>query len=152
MVFDYSGVLLDEMKKMGIVGVVVWDKFGNLVVVMFIGGMINKLFGCVGDSLLVGVGCYVNNVSVVVFCIGMGEVFICMFVVYDIVVLMEYGGFSFVDVCECVVMEKLLVLGGSGGLIVVDYEGNVVLLFNSEGMYCVWGYVGDMFIIGIYWE
>lgn len=49
-------------------------------------------------------------------------------------------------------MEKLLVFGGSGGLIVVDCEGNVVLLFNSEGMYCVWCYVGDMLIIGIYCE
>lgn len=76
---------------MGIVGVVVFDLVGNLVVVIFIGGMINKLFGCVGDSLLLGVGCYVNNVSVVVFCIGIGEVFMCILVVYDIVVLMEYG-------------------------------------------------------------
>lgn len=137
---------------MGIVGVVVLDLDGNLVVVMFIGGMINKLFGWVGDSFLVGVGCYVNNVSVVVFCIGMGEVFICVLVVYDIVVLMDYGGLSFVEVCEWVVMEKFFVFGGSGGLIVIDYEGNVVLLFNIEGMYRVWGYVGDMLIIGIYCE
>lgn len=137
---------------MGIVGVVVLDLDGNLVVVMFIGGMTNKLFGWVGDSFLVGVGCYVNNVSVVVFCTGTGEVFICVLVVYDIVVLMDYGGLSFVEVCEWVVMEKFFVFGGSGGLIVIDYEGNVVLLFNIEGMYCVWGYVGDMLIIGIYCE
>lgn len=137
---------------MGIVGVVALDLDGNLAVVTFIGGMINKLFGRVGDSFLVGVGCYVNNVSVAVFCIGTGEVFIRALAVYDIVALMDYGGLSFAEVCERVVMEKFFAFGGSGGLIVIDYEGNVALSFNIEGMYRVWGYVGDTLIIGIYRE
>ena len=48
---------------------------------------------------------------------------------------MEYGQLSLYSACERVVMEKLPALGGSGGLIAVDREGNVVLPFNSEGMY-----------------
>lgn len=39
--------------------------------------------------------------------------------------------------------EKLPALGGVGGLIAVDREGNVALPFNSEGMYRAWGYAGD---------
>lgn len=49
-------------------------------------------------------------------------------------------------------MEKLPALGGSGGLIAVDREGNVVLPFNSEGMYRARCYAGDTPTIGIYRE
>ncbi|VDZ95008.1 isoaspartyl peptidase [Salmonella enterica subsp. enterica] len=49
-------------------------------------------------------------------------------------------------------MEKLPALGGSGGLIAVDHEGNVALPFNSEGMYRAWGYAGDTPTTGIYRE
>ncbi|EDX6157971.1 hypothetical protein CFC51_001996 [Salmonella enterica subsp. enterica serovar Saintpaul] len=71
---------------------------------------------------------------------------------YDIAALMEYGGLSLADACERVVMEKLPALGGSGGLIAVDHEGNVALPFNSEGMYRAWGYAGDTPTTGIYRE
>lgn len=99
------------------------------------GGVINKKVGCVGDMFIVGVGCFVNNV-VVVLCMGMGEMFMCVVVVYDVVVQMEYVGKLLVDVIDDVVMCKLMVINGCGGLIVVDVQGNVVLLFNIEGMYC----------------
>jgi beta-aspartyl-peptidase (threonine type) len=33
------------------------------------------------------------------------------------------------------VVENLRKIGGEGGLIAVDAKGNVVLPFNSEGMY-----------------
>ena len=49
-------------------------------------------------------------------------------------------------------MEKLPALGGVGGLIAVDREGNVALPFNSEGMYRAWGYAGDEPSTGIYRE
>ncbi|EDR2757289.1 beta-aspartyl-peptidase [Salmonella enterica subsp. enterica] len=116
------------------------------------GGMTNKLPGRVGDSPLVGAGCYANNASVAVSCTGTGEVFIRTLAAYDIAALMEYGGLSLADACERVVMEKLPALGGSGGLIAVDHEGNVALPFNSEGMYRAWGYAGDTPTTGIYRE
>lgn len=71
---------------------------------------------------------------------------------YDIAALMEYGQLSLYSACERVVMEKLPALGGSGGLIAVDREGNVVLPFNSEGMYRARCYAGDTPTIGIYRE
>ncbi|EGM6592224.1 beta-aspartyl-peptidase [Salmonella enterica] len=128
------------------------DKFGNLAAATSTGGMTNKLPGRVGDSPLVGAGCYANNASVAVSCTGTGEVFIRTLAAYDIAALMEYGGLSLADACERVVMEKLPALGGSGGLIAVDHEGNVALPFNSEGMYRAWGYAGDTPTTGIYRE
>ena len=92
------------------------------------------------------------DASVAVSCTGTGEVFMRTLAAYDIAALMEYGQLSLYTACERVVMEKLPALGGSGGLIAVDREGNVVLPFNSEGMYRAWCYAGDTPTIGIYRE
>ena len=133
-ILDHHAAPLDERQKMGT------------------GGMTNKLPGRVGDSPLPGAGCYANNASVAVSCTGTGEVFMRTLAAYDIAALMEYGQLSLYSACERVVMEKLPALGGSGGLIAVDREGNVVLPFNSEGMYRAWCYAGDTPTIGIYRE
>jgi beta-aspartyl-peptidase (threonine type) len=143
---------LDERHKMGTVGAVALDLAGNLAAATSTGGMTNKLPGRVGDSPLPGAGCYANNASVAVSCTGTGEVFMRTLAAYDIAALMEYGNLSLYEACERVVMEKLPALGGSGGLIAIDREGNVVLPFNSEGMYRAWCYAGDTPTIGIYRE
>ena len=151
-VLEHGGAPLDETKKMGTVGAVALDKQGNLAAATSTGGMTNKLPGRVGDSPLPGAGCYANNASVAVSCTGTGEVFIRTLAAYDIAALMDYGGLSLHEACEAVVMEKLPALGGSGGLIAVDREGNIALPFNSEGMYRAWGYAGDAPSVGIYRE
>jgi len=151
-VLDHGSAPLDESKKFGTVGAVALDKQGNLAAATSTGGMTNKLPGRVGDSPLPGAGCYANNANVAVSCTGTGEVFIRALAAYDIAALMEYGGLSLQEACDAVVMEKLPALGGSGGLIAVDREGNVALPFNSEGMYRAWGYAGDAPSVGIYRE
>ena len=152
MVLDHNATPLDENNKMGTVGAVALDMSGNLAAATSTGGMTNKLPGRVGDSPLVGAGCYANNANVAVSCTGTGEVFIRALAAYDIAALMDYGGLSSSEACERVVMEKLPALGGSGGLIAIDHEGNVALPFNSEGMYRAWGYAGDTPTTGIYRE
>ncbi|WP_342321386.1 beta-aspartyl-peptidase [Kosakonia sp. BYX6] len=151
-VLDHGSAPLDERNKFGTVGAVALDKHGNLAAATSTGGMTNKLPGRVGDSPLPGAGCYANNANVAVSCTGTGEVFIRALAAYDIAALMEYGGFSLHEACEAVVMDKLPALGGSGGVIAVDREGNVALPFNSEGMYRAWGYAGDAPSVGIYRE
>ena len=151
-VLDHQAAPLDERHKMGTVGAVARDLAGNLAAATSTGGMTNKLPGRVGDSPLPGAGCYANNASVAVSCTGTGEVFMRTLAAYDIAALMEYGNLSLYEACERVVMEKLPALGGSGGLIAIDREGNVVLPFNSEGMYRAWCYAGDTPTIGIYRE
>ncbi|TKU83602.1 beta-aspartyl-peptidase [Citrobacter sp. wls708] len=152
MVLDHNATPLDENNKMGTVGAVALDMSGNLAAATSTGGMTNKLPGRVGDSPLVGAGCYANNANVAVSCTGTGEVFIRALAAYDIAALMDYGGLSLSEACERVVMEKLPALGGSGGLIAIDHEGNVALPFNIEGMYRAWGYAGDTPTTGIYRE
>ncbi|MDX6021228.1 beta-aspartyl-peptidase [Scandinavium sp. V105_16] len=147
---DHSPAPLDERSKMGTVGAVARDLAGNLAAATSTGGMTNKLPGRVGDSPLPGAGCYANNASVAVSCTGTGEVFMRTLAAYDISALMEYSGLSLQDACERVVMEKLPALGGSGGLIAIDCDGNVALPFNSEGMYRAYAFAGDSSTVGIY--
>jgi L-asparaginase / beta-aspartyl-peptidase len=68
-------------------------------------------------------------------CTGHGELFLRSVVAYDISCLMEYKGLSLADACDVVVMDKLVKIGGEGGLVAVDKDGNLSLPFNSDGMY-----------------
>ncbi|GAB7199874.1 hypothetical protein OS12_13160 [Dickeya oryzae] len=141
---------LDPDRKFGTVGAVALDAAGNLAAATSTGGMTNKRAGRVGDSPIIGAGCYANNRTVAVSCTGTGEVFMRTVAAYDVSALMEYANLPLSQAADKVVMEKVLALGGSGGLIAVDYQGNIALPFNSEGMYRGYGYVGEDAVVGIY--
>ncbi len=122
-------------KKFGTVGAVALDLNGNLAAGTSTGGMTNKKFGRVGDSPIIGAGTYANNKTCAISCTGHGELFIRSVVAYDISALMEYKNLSLHEACEEVVMKKLVSIGGEGGVIAIDKNGNIELPFNSEGMY-----------------
>lgn len=131
-VLDHTDV---KTKKFGTVGAVALDQQGNLAAATSTGGMTNKEYNRIGDSPVIGAGTYANNSTCAVSCTGHGEFFIRAVVAYDISCLMEYKGLSLEEACRIVVMEKLVKLGGEGGLIAVDHTGNICMPFNSEGMY-----------------
>lgn len=126
---------IDAERKMGTVGAVALDAHGNLAAATSTGGVTNKLPGRVGDSPLIGAGCYADNQSVAVSCTGSGEMFIRLLAAYDVSALMRYRGLPLAEACAQVVMEKLPAINGRGGLIAVDAKGRVCLPFNTEGMY-----------------
>jgi beta-aspartyl-peptidase (threonine type) len=97
--------------------------------------MTNKKYGRVGDSPMIGAGTYANNRTCAISCTGHGELFIRSVVAYDISCLMEYKGLSLKAACDLVVYDKLVKIGGEGGLIAIDASGNIELPFNSEGMF-----------------
>jgi beta-aspartyl-peptidase (threonine type) len=122
-------------KKFGTVGAVALDKRGNLAAATSTGGMTNKKYGRMGDSPIIGAGTYANNKTCAISCTGHGELFIRAVAAYDVSCLMEYKGLSLQEACDVVVHDKLVKIGGEGGLVAVDATGNVALPFNSEGMY-----------------
>ncbi len=122
-------------KKFGTVGAVALDSHGNLAAATSTGGMTNKKFGRMGDSPIIGAGTYANNNTCAISCTGHGELFIRAVVAYDISCLIEYKGLSLQEACDIVVHDKLVKIGGEGGLIAIDKYGNIELPFNSEGMY-----------------
>ncbi|MDR2111952.1 MAG: isoaspartyl peptidase/L-asparaginase [Candidatus Accumulibacter sp.] len=123
------------MGKVGTVGAVALDARGDLAAATSTGGVTDKRAGRVGDSPLIGAGCYANNRTVAVSCTGTGEHFIRLLAAYDVSALMEYRGLPLAEACAAVVLRKLPAIGGLGGLIAVDSQGEVCLPFNSEGMY-----------------
>ena len=126
---------LKKDSKFGTVGAVACDAFGNLAAATSTGGMTNKKWGRVGDSPMIGAGNYANNATCAVSCTGSGEYFIRGVVAYDVSCLMEYKGLNLAEAAAEVIHDRILKLGGDGGLIAVDKQGNVTLPFITEGMY-----------------
>lgn len=122
-------------KKFGTVGAVACDAEGNIAAATSTGGMTNKRYGRIGDSPIIGVGTYANNRTCAISCTGHGEIFIKAVAAYDVSALMEYKNMSLQQACEEVVLKKLVELHGEGGLIGVDANGNIAMVFNSAGMY-----------------
>ena len=120
--------------RYGTVGCVALDKSGNLAAGTSTGGMTNKKFGRVGDAPIIGAGTYANNATCAVSATGWGEYFIRVGVARDIAAQMEYKGSKVTDAAK-VTLAKVSALGGDGGVICIDKDGNVALPFNSAGMY-----------------
>ncbi|HLN74705.1 MAG: isoaspartyl peptidase/L-asparaginase family protein [Methylococcaceae bacterium] len=122
-------------KNKGTVGAVAIDGEGNLAAATSTGGLTNKKFGRIGDSPILGAGTYANNTTCAVSCTGDGEYFIRCVAAYDVSALLEYKGMTLQNACQEVVMHKLKKLGGEGGLIAIDRQANIEMVFNGEGMY-----------------
>lgn len=118
----------------GTVGCVALDKNGNLAAGTSTGGMTNKRFGRIGDSPIIGAGTYANNKTCAVSCTGHGEFFIRLGIAKDISSIMEYKNESLENATKLVI-EKLNKLGGTGGVIAIDKNGNISMQMNTAGMY-----------------
>lgn len=121
--------------KFGTVGCVAMDINGNLAAGTSTGGMTNKKWGRIGDSPIIGAGTYANNKTCAISCTGSGEYFMRSVVAYDISALMEYKDLSLKEAVYKVIHKKLPSIGGDGGLIAIDNRGNIVMDFNTPGMY-----------------
>jgi L-asparaginase / beta-aspartyl-peptidase len=126
--------IITDQDRHGTVGAVALDKNGNLAAATSTGGTTNKRPGRVGDTPVIGAGTYANNATCAVSATGDGEYFIRASVGHDISALMEYRGMSLKDSAQAV-LDKVAKLGGTGGLIAIDRQGNVALPFNTSGMY-----------------
>ena len=128
-----------EDKKFGTVGAVALDQNGDLAAGTSTGGMTNKRYNRIGDSPVIGAGTYANAICGIS-CTGHGEFFIRNVVAYDVCAIMEYKNASVIE-AGAEVIAKQDELGGKGGLIALDKDGNVAMPFNTAGMYR--GYVTE---------
>ncbi len=143
---------IDQDSKFGTVGVVALDQNGNLAAGTSTGGMTNKRWGRIGDSPVIGAGTYADNNTCAVSATGHGEYFIRLAVAHDISAMMAHKAVSLAEAANHVIMNKLEALGGTGGVIAIDKNGNIAMPFNTKGMYR--GYVdnnGEM-VVKIYKE
>ena len=117
------------------VGAVALDQQGNLAAGTSTGGTSNKRWGRIGDSPVIGAGTYANNKSCAVSATGHGEFFIRSVVAYDICARVQYNNQSLAESARQVVQEELVKIGGDGGIISIDQQGELVFEFNTPGMY-----------------
>lgn len=125
----------DQNYKMGTVGAVAVDKEGNVAAATSTGGMTAKRYGRIGDSPVIGAGTWADNQSCAVSATGHGEYFIRYNVASDICARVLYQGKTIKQASKEVMFGPMLKAGGTGGVIVVDPQGNVALTFNTKGMY-----------------
>jgi len=138
--YFYSEEKLERAKKqikadakMGTVGVVALDAFGNIAAGTSTGGMTNKKPGRIGDSPIIGAGTWAENGVCGVSGTGHGEYFIRLNVAKEICVLMKYQNLE-VQKAAQIVIDRLAAMGADGGVIVLDKKGDPAMIFNTPAM------------------
>lgn len=135
---DHIGLDQVNARLHGTVGAVALDRDGMMAAATSTGGTENKKMGRIGDSCIIGVGCYANNKTCAISGTGDGELLMKNIIAYDISALMEYKGLSLQEACDTVVLERVNAEEGDVGVIGVDLSGNIALVFNSERMHRGW--------------
>jgi beta-aspartyl-peptidase (threonine type) len=118
----------------GTVGAVALDARGNVAAATSTGGMTGKRWGRVGDSPIIGAGTYATNAGCAVSATGHGEYFIRTVVAHDICAQMQYAKHSLAESVRNT-LARMKALGGNGGVVAISPAGEIVLDFNSEGMF-----------------
>jgi beta-aspartyl-peptidase (threonine type) len=119
----------------GTVGAVALDKKGNLAAGTSTGGLSGKAKGRVGDSPTIGAGTYADNATCAVSATGQGEYFMRNLVAYDVAARMQYKDYPLSAAADSLIHSQIAGMGGKGGLIALDRQGNMALPFNTNGMF-----------------
>ena len=144
-----TSFFITDQDRHGTVGAVALDKDGNLAAATSTGGTTNKMPGRIGDTPVIGAGTYANNSTCAVSCTGDGEYFIRTAAAHEVSALMEHRGMKLQEATQTA-LDTVKQLGGTGGLIAIDKNGEIAMPFNTNGMYR--GYVDPKgkFVVEIY--
>ncbi|MCC5996350.1 MAG: isoaspartyl peptidase/L-asparaginase [Oceanicaulis sp.] len=116
----------------GTVGAVALDASGALAAATSTGGTLNKVWGRVGDTPIIGSGTWADE-RAAVSCTGQGEFFMRANAAADVSARVRYAG-SDLDAAVQGALDDVGALGGEGGIIAVDASGAVSARYNSPGM------------------
>ncbi len=123
----------------GTVGCVCLDTYGNLAAATSTAGVFGKLAGRVGDTPIIGAGTWADS-QTAVSCTGQGEYFIRVNASAQLA-FRHAGGQPIADAAD-VVLQQIVNMGGEGGLIALNAQGEVIVPFRSQGMKRAW-FSGD---------
>lgn len=116
----------------GTVGAVALDQDGRLAAATSTGGTLNKVWGRVGDTPVIGAGSWADE-RCAVSCTGQGEYFLRANAAADVSARLRYAGAD-LEAAVAGALDDVKTLGGEGGIIAVDAAGAVSAQFNSPGM------------------
>jgi beta-aspartyl-peptidase (threonine type) len=142
------GIFLEQQQKRsgieripdnhGTVGAVALDAMGNIAAATSTGGAEYAIPGRISDSCLIGAGCYADNATAALSCTGDGEYIISHVVAYTVAMYRKFTGCALQEACEYVVHKRLKDVKGDIGLISLDTNGNLGIVYNSERMHHAW--------------
>lgn len=119
------------------VGAVALDRNGNIAAATSTGGTLNKAPGRLGDSSLIGCGCYANNESAAVSTTGWGEPIMKLVLAKWTADRISAGNLPEWSAQEAMNYLKQR-LDGHGGIIVLNPEGHIGIAHNTPRM--AWAY------------
>jgi len=130
--------------KLGTVGAVARDKFGNLAAATSTGGLTNQARGRVGDSPIIGAGTYADNLTCAVSCTGIGEHLLRTTLARAASLLVELQGLGAAAAAQAA--KQILVdrVQGLGGLIIIDKHGECAHAHSTPGMRTAWAKDGQI--------
>jgi beta-aspartyl-peptidase (threonine type) len=123
------------MGWLGTVGAVACDSHGNLAAATSTGGMTNKRQGRVGDSPIIGAGTYAKNGVCALSATGHGEYFIRAVAAHHVACAVEYRNLTLEAAVRELIHSRIPSLGGRGGVIACGARGEIIMDFNTEGMF-----------------
>lgn len=127
----------DRENYFGTVGAVALDRLGHIAAATSTGGITNKRFGRIGDAPVIGAGTYADA-GCGVSATGAGEFYIRAVAAHEICARVAYRGDTLAVAAEEVINQVIPALGGDGGAIALDRDGNIAMPFNTSGMYRAW--------------
>jgi len=119
------------------VGAVALDQYGNTAAATSTGGTVNKTPGRVGDSSLIGCGCYADNTTAAVSCTGWGEPIMKLVLAKWTADHVQSSSGNAQFTAELAIEMLWARLQGRGGLIALDSRGNYGIAHNTPRM--AWG-------------
>lgn len=129
-------ILMDE--KYGTIGAIAKDKRGNLAAATSTGGIVNKRFGRVGDSPIIGSGVYADNASCAISCTGFGEDFLRVALAKTVSDLIEFKNLDAIKATEEGIDYLTRKVKGRGGFIVIDKKGKCCSGYTTAKMIHGW--------------
>jgi beta-aspartyl-peptidase (threonine type) len=133
MMLDHEDVEEPQM-KFGTIGAVALDRNGNLAAATSTGGIVNKRWGRVGDSPVIGAGVFADNDTCAVSATGYGEQFLRTVLCKTISDLVFFQDMTAPSAASAGIDYLVRKVNGLGGVIVVDRDGRCGAGHSTSGM------------------
>ena len=127
----------ETAKHFGTVGAVALDAQGHLAAGTSTGGMNDERWGRIGDSPVIGAGTYANA-GCAVSGTGWGEFYLRTVAAYEICMKVTQMRVPIKRAAAEVINQEIPSMGGNGGAIALDGQGQISIPFNTDGMYRGW--------------
>ncbi len=136
MMLDHEKV--KPAQKLGTVGAVCMDIKGNLAAATSTGGLVNKRWGRVGDTPVVGAGVFADNETCAVSATGYGEQFLRTVFAKTVSDYVQFKDLDAAGAATAGIEYLVRKVKGEGGVIVVDRNGKCAAAQSTSGLIHGW--------------